>query len=231
MKVVGYYALVVTVGVAGKPKSDNNPIKRIETLGDNLIGWTDQHLCFEGRCLKAVTKTEGNWTSRISKVVSRMKDLYNKCGNIPDRGSRKRRQAETDPDPEMGSSKWVETDMDELIDEENDIENGVDFDNAFEFDAQLDADLISSRYNRDDPVKGVGQLTTAVRKWAHDYLSQCQSRKKAENNGVPMISLRMLKWKVILENGFHKIRKANDEIKPTPGSWAKWYDRKVQKAG
>ena len=107
--------------------------------------------------------------------------------------------------------------------DENDVDDGFnDGLNAFEFDAQMDSDLISSRYNRDDPVKGVGQLTTAVRKWAHDYLSECQSRKKAENSGVPMISLRMLKWKVILENGFHKIRKANDEIKPTPGSWAKW---------
>ena len=43
-----------------------------------------------------------------------------------------------------------------------------------------------------------------------------------KNNGIPMISLRMHKWKVILENGYHKVRKDTDSVKPTPSNWAKW---------
>ena len=32
MKLSGYYSLMLSVGLAGKPKSDNNPEKRIQTL-------------------------------------------------------------------------------------------------------------------------------------------------------------------------------------------------------
>ena len=84
------------------------------------------------------------------------------------------------------------------------------------------AALMSARYNREDPLKGVGQLTTAVRKWATDYLSNCRSKRKTANNGIPAISLRMHKWKVVLENGYHKVRKQPDAVKPTPSNWSKW---------
>ena len=73
-------------------------------------------------------------------------------------------------------------------------------------------------------------LEGAVRKWADNYLSDCRSQQKTANNGIPMISLRMHKWKVVLENGFHKIRKQTEEIKPTPSSWTNWYQRKIQRA-
>ena len=53
-------------------------------------------------------------------------------------------------------------------------------------------------------------------------LEKCRSEKKMKNNGIPMISLRMHKWKVILENGYHKVRKDTDSVKPTPSNWAKW---------
>merc|ERR1712003_539444 len=33
------------------------------------------------------------------------------------------------------------------------------------------------RYNREDPVVGVKQLTTGYRKWAERYLSQCSGQK------------------------------------------------------
>jgi len=127
---------------------------------------------------------------------------YQRCGGVPER--------------EDGSSRKrrEEDESEDDTDEEEDL-----------------AELISSRYNREDPVKGVGQLTTAVRKWATDYLSECRSSRKTNNNGIPMISLRMHKWKVILENGYHKIRRNTDSIKPTPSSWAKWYQRKINKAG
>lgn len=201
MNLFGYYSLLMSVGINGAPKSDSDPVKRIQTLGENLTSWTSQHLCFEDRCLKAVTKETGNWSQRIEKVVLRLEDMYHKCGGVPDReggSSRKRREE----------------------DESEDSEDDEDI-----------TELISSRYNREDPVKGVGQLTTAVRKWATDYLSECRSAKKTANNGIPMISLRMHKWKVILENGFHKVRKNTEGIKPTPSSWANWYQRKINKAG
>merc|ERR1712228_1017188 len=109
--------------------------------------------------------------------------MYQKCGGVPER--------------EDGSSRKrrEEDENEDDTDEEEDL-----------------AELISSRYNREDPVKGVGQLTTAVRKWATDYLSECRSSRKTQNNGIPMISLRMHKWKVILENGYHKIRRNTESI-------------------
>jgi len=200
MKVFGYYSVMMSVGSAGKPKSDNDPMKRIRTLGDNLAAWTSQHLCFDERCLKAVTKETGNWTQRISKMVDRMEFLYNKCGGIPQRDELSRKKRDEDE---------------------------VDYDDNSEDDL---SDLMTSRYNREDPIKGIGQLTGAVRKWADNYLSDCRSQQKTANNGIPMISLRMHKWKVVLENGFHKIRKQTEEIKPTPSSWTNWYQRKIQRA-
>jgi len=183
MKIFGYSTLLMSAGIAEVPKSDSNPKKRIQTLGENMKSWTSQHLCFEGRCLKAVTKTDGNWSQRIDRVTQRLTDLYEKCGSIPER-DRVRRDTE---------------------DENNDV-----------------TELMRPRYSKDVPLKGIGQLTGAVRKWSEDYLQQCRSEKKMKNNGIPMISLRMHKWKVILENGYHKVRKDTDSVKPTPSNWAKW---------
>merc|ERR1712088_1218055 len=67
MKIFGYSALLMSAGIAEVPKSDANPKKRIETLGDNMKSWTSQHLCYEDRCLKAVSG--GNWAARIDKVT------------------------------------------------------------------------------------------------------------------------------------------------------------------
>ena len=45
------------------------------------------------------------------------------------------------------------------------------------------------RYNREDPVKGVKQLTTGYRKWAERYLSQCSGQKNHRHQ-----IKRMNKW-------------------------------------
>ena len=39
----------------------------------------------------------------------------------------------------------------------------------------------TERYNRNDPVEGVKQLTTGYRKWAERYLSQCSGQKKYQH--------------------------------------------------
>ena len=39
-------------------------------------------------------------------------------------------------------------------------------------------DFDEERYNREDPVEGIKQLTTGYRKWAERYLSQCSGQKK-----------------------------------------------------
>merc|ERR1712088_509442 len=124
MKIFGYSALLMSAGIAEVPKSDANPKKRIETLGDNMKSWTSQHLCYEDRCLKAVSG--GNWAARIDKVTNRLVELFDKCGSIPERDR-------------------VRRDTDE---EESDL-----------------AELMKPRYNKDLPLKGIAQLTAAVRKW------------------------------------------------------------------
>ena len=39
----------------------------------------------------------------------------------------------------------------------------------------------TERYNRDDPVEGVKQLTTGYRKWAERYLSQCSGQMRYQH--------------------------------------------------
>lgn len=225
MKLSGYYSLMLSVGLAGKPKSDNNPEKRIQTLGENLVSWTSQHLCVEDRCLKAVTKETGNWEQRITKSVERMIVMYQKCGGVPEREdgqSRKKRDADSDGNSEPADETTENDENSDLNTSDTELTGTT---------TNSTAALMSARYNREDPLKGVGQLTTAVRKWATDYLSNCRSKRKTANNGIPAISLRMHKWKVVLENGYHKVRKQPDAVKPTPSNWSKWFERKVQKSG
>lgn len=202
MKVYG--VLFMSAGYAEK-SADGQAIKRIQTLGKNLIQWTSDNLCYEDRCLKAVTKETGNWEFRINKVVERLEFLYEKCGST-DNGGRRKRESELDYDEDY------EEDYEKIFDED------------YEGD---DTYQKTMRFNREDPVKGVGQLTSAIRKWSLENLTNCVSKTKSGNQGIDQISLRMHKWKVILENGFHKVHKDSDEMKPTPSSWANWYQKKV----
>ena len=53
----------------------------------------------------------------------------------------------------------------------------------------------TERYNRDDPVEGVKQLTTGYRKWAERYLSQCSGQKNYQHQ-----INRMNKWNTKLQD-------------------------------
>merc|ERR1711920_100437 len=50
------------------------------------------------------------------------------------------------------------------------------------------------RYNREDPVEGVRQLTTGYRKWAERYLSQCSGQREYQHQ-----INRMNKWNNLLQ--------------------------------
>ena len=50
------------------------------------------------------------------------------------------------------------------------------------------------RYNREDPVEGVRQLTTGYRKWAERYLSQCSGQRQYQHQAN-----RMAKWGDLLQ--------------------------------
>merc|ERR1712128_237605 len=50
------------------------------------------------------------------------------------------------------------------------------------------------RYNREDPVEGVRQLTTGYRKWAERYLSQCSGQRNYQHQAI-----RMAKWHDLLQ--------------------------------
>ena len=56
-----------------------------------------------------------------------------------------------------------------------------------------DADDVD-RYNREDPVEGVRQLTTGYRKWAERYLSQCSGQRNYQHQVN-----RMAKWHDLLQ--------------------------------
>ena len=53
------------------------------------------------------------------------------------------------------------------------------------------------RYNRQDPEKGIQEITTGFRKWAFRYLNECngQSQHSLQKN-------RMEKWKTTLTAKF-----------------------------
>ena len=53
----------------------------------------------------------------------------------------------------------------------------------------------TERYNRDDPVEGVKQLTTGYRKWAERYLSQCSGQMKYQHQ-----TKRMNNWNQKLQD-------------------------------
>ena len=50
------------------------------------------------------------------------------------------------------------------------------------------------RYNREDPVEGVRQLTTGYKKWAERYLSQCSGQRQYQHQVN-----RMTKWNNLLQ--------------------------------
>ena len=62
------------------------------------------------------------------------------------------------------------------------------------------------RYNREDPVEGVRQLTTGYRKWAERYLSQCSGQRNYQHQ-----INRMAKWRNPRGAG-HIPRRANDQV-------------------
>lgn len=206
MKTV-FLTFILSTGVLSgdNPKSDNDPEKRIQKIGEHMSNWVQQNLCWdEDHCLKATD----NWKTRIAKMTDSMVVRFGKCGSIPERKSRRRR------------------------DEDNSEEQGGD-ENEDEYDDYEDDEIVdntkTTRYNKADPVKGILQLTGAAKKWVDEYLSQCGSQFK-RSHGVHHSSIRFMKWKILLNNAYAKAHpKQVRKLLRVPNSWEKWYTVKAAK--
>jgi len=193
--------LAVAAGSQENPKSDKDPKKRIEALGGHLTDWVNSNLCRhqdgEEKCLPSRLV----WPGRIDGMTQRLANRYDKCGSIPERINRKRRE-------------------DELDDEEYNI---LSSSNGFAYN------LVSARYARDNPVKAVSQLCSAISKWTKEYLSECSGRRD-QNGGHLQPVLRMAKWKILLHNAYIKAQKLDDvAMKSVPSSWSEWFQKKIDK--
>lgn len=199
--------LAVAAGSAENPKSDKDPKKRIEALGGHLTDWVNSNLCRredgEEKCLKS----RDIWPGRIDGMAQRLANRYDKCGSIPTRSNRKRR--------------------DDQESEEEDV-NDEEF-NILSSPAEFTYNLVSARYARDNPVKAVSQLCSAMAKWTKEYLSECSGRRNV-NGGHLQPVLRMAKWKILLHNAYIKAQKLEDvDSKSVPSSWPEWFQKKIDK--
>jgi hypothetical protein len=176
MKTV-FLTFILSTGVLSgdNPKSDNDPEKRIQKIGEHMSDWVQQNLCRDDdHCLKATD----NWVARIAKVTDALVVRFGKCGSIPERKSRRRRDEDSE---------------------------GADLDDEYDYyeDDELVENSKTTRYNKADPVKGILQLTGAAKKWVDQYLSLCGSQFK-RNHGVHHSSIRFMKWKILLNNAYAK---------------------------
>jgi len=182
----------------------NNPDRKLEAIGGKIKEWTMTNLCNnEGRCLPAVDKPVGNWEQRIDNTVENLLRRFNKCGSIAE-GGRKRRSSD---------SRYTEEELYDLL---------------YEDDLQEQNKGIQPRYNMEDPIKGIGQLCSSVAKWVDAYLPNCRSKHRSDYNNVSRVSLRMTKWRFLLENSYQRFHKI--EARPLPKDWSKWFERKAIKA-
>lgn len=99
MKLTGIMTYMsVTVGSQNSGiKSDGNPQKRIKSLGGHLSNWVHQNFCGElpngkSRCLPA----KDTWADRITVMVEKLAERYDKCGSVPDRTRRRREDTTID---------------------------------------------------------------------------------------------------------------------------------------
>jgi len=220
MKLAGILTYMTMVG-SESPKSDKDPQKRIAMLGKHLADWAEQNLCRTDenapppglKCLPA----QPVWIERIKGLADDLNVRYDRCGSVPDRSQpqRRRRREIDDADEE-----------DQMDDEEFDILSSDE--GAF-------LNLASARYAKDNPVKAVSQLCTAISKWTKDYLQDCRGAR-SRNGGYLRPALRMAKWKIILNNALIKAQNLQSDdrsrlLKTVPSNWSEWYSKKLAKGG
>ncbi|CAG5080091.1 Oidioi.mRNA.OKI2018_I69.PAR.g9469.t1.cds [Oikopleura dioica] len=211
MKLISIAAIIAPSSISTAQESSsldprtNQPDRKIRAIGDKIAQWTRENLCnAEGKCLPAVDKPEGNWEQRIDRTIERLQDRYQKCGTPPE-GGRKRRSAD---------SRYTEEELYDLLyedPEEETVSTGI-----------------TPRFNKDDPLKGISQLCASIAKWVDAYLPQCKSKHRNSYSNVARVSLRMTKWRFLLENSYQRFHKM--EARPLPSDWSKWFERKARKA-
>jgi len=220
MKLAGILTYMTMVG-SESPKSDKDPQKRIDMLGKHLADWAEQNLCRTDenapppglKCLPA----QPVWIDRIKGLAEDLNARYDRCGSVPDRSQPQRRRRREIDDAD---------DDDQMDDEEFDILSSEE--GSF-------LNLASPRYAKDNPVKAVSQLCTAISKWTKDYLQNCRGAR-SRNGGYLRPVLRMAKWKIILNNALLKAQNIQSDDrsrlqKTVPDNWSEWYSKKLSKGG
>jgi len=219
MKLAGILTYMTMVG-SESPKSDKDPQKRIEMLGKHLADWAEQNLCRTDenarnslKCLPA----QPVWIERIKGLSEDLNARYDRCGSVPDRSQpQRRRRREID-----------DADEEDLMDDE-------EFDMLTSEEGAF-LNLASARYAKDNPVKAVSQLCTAISKWTKDYLQGCRGAR-SRSGGYLRPVLRMAKWKIILNNALIKAQNIQSDdrsrlTKTVPSNWSEWYSKKIAKGG
>jgi hypothetical protein len=217
MKLAGILTYMTMVG-SESPKSDKDPQKRIDMLGKHLADWAEQNLCRTDentpppglKCLPA----QPIWIERIKSLAGDLNARYDRCGSVPDRSQpQRRRRREID-----------DADEEDIMDDE-------EFDMLSDDDVNIFS-LAQARYAKDNPVKAVSQLCTAISKWTKDYLQNCRGAR-ARNGGYLRPVLRMAKWKIILNNALIRAQKLDSSLEKSmpSGQWSDWYSRKLAKGG
>lgn len=228
-----------TVANSSDKKSDTNPVKRIESLGKHLSGWAEDNLCRETDEGPKCLKSQDVWMNRILQLTTRLASRYEKCGSVPNRSERRRREDAND------KGNHTVTDNDSYDDDEEDefLSNDMsqqqfDLMTSENYGKSTTVNNALARYAKNNPAKAVSQLCTAISKWTKDYLQSCQGRREM-NNGYLQTVLRMAKWKVVLHNAYLKANQIeansankDSQARNVPGNgsgsaWQKWFDRKT----
>merc|ERR1711970_931133 len=145
-------------------------------LGKHLADWAEQNLCRTDenapppglKCLQA----QPIWIDRIQNLAADLRERFGRCGSVPDRSQPQRRRRREIDD----------------ADEEDMMDDDV-FDMLSTDDVST-LSLVSARYAKDNPVKAVSQLCTAISKWTKDYLQNCRGARTL-NGGYLRPVLRM----------------------------------------
>jgi len=161
--------VLVTLAAADKDKKvpPRTPVQRLNRLQIFSKEWLNDNL--------SELPSMENWVSKFEVNAERMLEAYNRehCGffdaSLPFGGP--------DPNPELrpNGAPRRPTDRKRRSDEEAD-----GFTDEF-------GELL--RYNKNEPLVGIKQITTGYRKWAERYINECWGQRKHQYQRK-----RMNKW-------------------------------------
>jgi len=149
--------VLVTLAAADKDKKvpPRTPAQRLNRLQIFSAEWLNDNL--------ANLPSKENWISKFEVNAERMMDAYNRpnCGffdpSLPYGGP--------DPNPELDHNENPRRPVDRKRREDS-SESFTD-----EFGELL-------RYNKNEPLVGIKQITTGYRKWAERYINECWGQRK-----------------------------------------------------